>query len=91
MVFKQFSLENVTYEWRKKFVYQIGADKPVSLDTTDMKMFFEVLALCHSVQLDKRAKTRYQASSPDEYSFVMFCEKYLLNFNVNLYLPALKI
>ena len=40
-----------------------------------MKKFFEVLTLCHTIQLDWDAKIRFQASSPDEFSFVIFCEK----------------
>lgn len=78
MVFKQFSLNDVTYEWRENSVYPLGANKSVSLDTENMRIFFEVLTLCHSVKIDERAVKRYQASSPDEYSFLMFCEKYLL-------------
>ena len=40
--------------------------------------FFEVLCLCHTVILDVSAKEQYQASSPDEFSFVKFCEQYVL-------------
>jgi phospholipid-translocating ATPase len=35
----------------------------------------EVLYLCHTVQIDNNAKEKYQASSPDEYSFIKFCIK----------------
>ena len=31
--------------------------------------------MCHTVQIDNNAKEKYQASSPDEYSFVKFCMK----------------
>lgn len=46
----------------------------------DFKRFFEVLALCHTVQLDKNASEIFQASSPDEFSFVKFCERLVLVF-----------
>ena len=36
---------------------------------------FQVLVLCHTVQIDKNAKEKYQASSPDEHSFIKFCIK----------------
>ena len=42
-----------------------------------MLKFFECLSLCHTVQLDLTADVKFQASSPDEFSFVKFCEKYL--------------
>ena len=31
--------------------------------------------MCHSIQIDNNAKEKYQASSPDEYSFIQFCVK----------------
>ena len=40
-----------------------------------MVKFFQVLCLCHTVQIDNQAKERYQASSPDEFSFVKYCIK----------------
>jgi len=43
-----------------------------------MLKFFECLAICHTVQLDLTADVKFQASSPDEFSFVKFCEKYKL-------------
>lgn len=38
--------------------------------------FFECLSLCHTVQLDRNSDMKFQASSPDEYSFVRFCERF---------------
>ena len=48
-----------------------------------MDKFFEVLTLCHTVQLDldSNAKEKYAASSPDEFSFIKFCEKIKIIFN----------
>jgi magnesium-transporting ATPase (P-type) len=40
-----------------------------------MVKFFQVLSLCHTVQIDNQAKERYQASSPDEFSFIKYCIK----------------
>ena len=42
-----------------------------------MVRFFEILSLCHTVQYDATATTKdkYQASSPDEFSFIKFCLK----------------
>ena len=40
-----------------------------------MIKLFQVLFLCHTVQIDNQAKERYQASSPDEFSFIKFCAK----------------
>jgi phospholipid-translocating ATPase len=40
-----------------------------------MMKLLEVLYLCHTVQIDNNAKEKYQASSPDEYSFIKFCIK----------------
>lgn len=37
--------------------------------------FFQVLSFCHTVQVDESAKEKYQASSPDEFSFIKFCTK----------------
>ena len=36
-------------------------------------LVLETLSLCHTVQLDK--DNVYQASSPDEFSFIKFCNK----------------
>ncbi len=48
-----------------------------------MGVFFEILTLCHTVQLDldSNAKEKYQASSPDEFSFIKFCEKIQITFD----------
>ena len=35
----------------------------------------ENLSLCHTVQVDESSKEKFQASSPDEFSFIKFCLK----------------
>jgi magnesium-transporting ATPase (P-type) len=38
--------------------------------------FFEILTVCHTVQVNNsNQKEIYQASSPDEFSFIKFCQK----------------
>ena len=34
------------------------------------------MTLCHTVQTDNKSAERFQASSPDEFCFLKFCEKY---------------
>jgi len=74
MVFKQFSLDKRVFEYRNGLVYELDNDKPEQLDQEPFRRFFEVLSLCHTVQVDEQATPKYQASSPDEFSFVCFCE-----------------
>ncbi|XP_013415921.1 probable phospholipid-transporting ATPase IF [Lingula anatina] len=65
--------------------------QPVSTLTSDMEWFFTVLALCHTVRIEKAADHQingivdfdtsdydfeYQASSPDEKAFVDACRRY---------------
>lgn len=33
------------------------------------------MSLCHTVHVDEEAEEKYQASSPDEFSFVKFCAR----------------
>jgi phospholipid-translocating ATPase len=40
-----------------------------------MNKLFQILSLCHTVQVDDSLAEKYQASSPDEFSFVSFCRK----------------
>ena len=40
-----------------------------------MIKLIECLTLCHSVQLDLSSADTYNASSPDELSFIKFCAK----------------
>lgn len=76
MDFKEFSIEGVIYEQKNGIIYQEGSQKSISLiENEQMVKFFEILALCHTVQIDENAKERYQASSPDEFSFIQYCLK----------------
>lgn len=40
----------------------------------------EILCMCHTVLIDdsENAQDRFSASSPDEYSFIKFCQKYVV-------------
>lgn len=85
MVFKQFSLEDKIYGYMDGFIYRLDTNKrPVPLDTNVMEQFFEILTLCHTVQLNEEARPRYQASSPDEFSFVQFTESVGISFEGDL-------
>ena len=42
--------------------------------TEDMQLLLEGLCLCHTVKMDDSA-SQYDASSPDELSFIKFCNK----------------
>ncbi|RNA39590.1 putative phospholipid-transporting ATPase IF, partial [Brachionus plicatilis] len=77
MIFKRFFVNNQTFDYKNGQVVKIDSqDKPVDLQNEELRNFFLCLSLCHSVQVDKNAqKEKYQASSPDEFSFVKFCEK----------------
>ena len=41
-----------------------------------LKRFIEALSVCHTVQIDETGEDKYNASSPDELSFINFLEKY---------------
>ena len=47
----------------------------LNFQNEQMVKFFQILSLCHTVQIDNQAKERYQASSPDEFSFIKYCIK----------------
>ena len=74
MIFKQFSLDDAIYGYGDGLVYSLDSNKAVSLQVEKMRQFFEVLTVCHTVQVNEQARPRYQASSPDEFSFVQFTE-----------------
>ncbi len=50
-----------------------------------MRKFFECLSLCHTVQLDLSALVKFQASSPDEFSFVKFSDWTTYHLNIKDY------
>jgi phospholipid-translocating ATPase len=70
MEFKQFSIEGKLYEERKGQICLVDSGKVTQSDL--FEKFFQILTLCHTVQVDETMEERYQASSPDEFSFVKF-------------------
>jgi phospholipid-translocating ATPase len=71
MIFKMFSIEGKAYESRGGALTPVDStEKPKNLDL--FEKLFQVLTLCHTVQVDETMKEKYQASSPDEFSFVKF-------------------
>ena len=76
MVFKHFAVKGRVYEERAGKVYAMDSNEPISYtDDMDLKRLFEGLSLCHTVQLDHTSKDIYNASSPDELSFIKYCLK----------------
>ena len=75
MIFKQFYLNGIIYEFKHDSIYKLGFNYPerITNDNKELKRFFECLTLCHTVQYDKNAGL--MASSPDEFSFLKFSEK----------------
>ena len=76
MVFKHFAIKGTVYEERAGKLFALDTDKPISyLDDMDLTRLLEGLSLCHTVQLDHTSKDIYNASSPDELSFIKYCLK----------------
>lgn len=73
MIFKQFSINDKVYEEKSGKLYQIGSAKNLDIKSSEFGKFFELISLCHTVQIDLMDKTKFQASSPDEMCFVDFC------------------
>ncbi len=85
MVFKHFALDGITYEERDGLIYDrddTHATNPHHFHsfTEDMQRLIEGLSLCHTVQLDHTSKDTYNASSPDELSFIKFCTRLGVTF-----------
>ena len=83
MTFKHFALDNFTYSQCENEIYlandngSINKFIPEDLNNEKFQRFFQILILCHTVQLDLISdKEKYNASSPDELSFVVFCQKF---------------
>jgi phospholipid-translocating ATPase len=49
--------------------------KTIYIKNELFEKFFQILSLCHTVQVDNSLKEIYQASSPDEFSFIKYCLK----------------
>ena len=76
MEFKQFSIDGVIYHEQKGQLCKLGTDEKTEFSKSSFfEKFFQVLSLCHTVQVDHSLTEAYQASSPDELSFVKFCAK----------------
>ena len=74
MVFKHFAIGATVYEERRGQIYAVGDEVPTSChDNVDLMRLVEGLTLCHTVQLDHTSKDVYNASSPDELSFIKYC------------------
>ena len=81
MTFKHFAIENTIYGKCDNEIYLFNENDSMNkisedLNSEKFQRFFEILTLCHNVQLDLVSSTeKYNASSPDELSFVTFCQK----------------
>ncbi|CAH2236701.1 jg20919 [Pararge aegeria aegeria] len=67
MVFKACSIKGQIYEERDSKLYDLERfDEPVDIFQTDIKLFFTILALCHSVQVSsedmKKLSARFTGS-----------------------------
>ena len=92
MTFKHFALDEFVYTLSEKEIYVLDKNEdinkvtiPEDVNNEKFKRFFEILTLCHNVQLDLTNATneKYNASSPDELSFITFCQKFVL-INLNM-------
>ncbi|CAF0707238.1 unnamed protein product [Brachionus calyciflorus] len=76
MEFKQFSIDGTIYETFENQLFKLGSREPIQIfETQKLIKLFQVLSICHTVHVDYSAAEKYQASSPDEFSFVKFCAK----------------
>lgn len=74
MIFRQCYINGVLFEERNGLLMSLSSPTTAQLSDSKMSRFFEVLCLCHSIHIDS-SNHEYQASSPDEYSFIKFCQK----------------
>ncbi|XP_035434011.2 phospholipid-transporting ATPase IF [Spodoptera frugiperda] len=62
MVFKSCSIKGLMYEERDSKLYDVERfDEPVDVFQTDIKFFFKILALCHSVQVSNEDMKKLSA------------------------------
>ncbi|XP_063363276.1 phospholipid-transporting ATPase IF [Cydia amplana] len=62
MVFKACSIKGMIYEERDKLLYDTGRfEEPVDTRQADIRFFFKILALCHSVQISNEDMKRLSA------------------------------
>ena len=75
MVFKHFCINGKIYEEKYGELFTLDSRKISSLTDPKIFRFLEALSVCHTVQVDKTSSEKYNASSPDELSFIKFCLK----------------
>jgi phospholipid-translocating ATPase len=74
MDFKEcFIGDSVFHENNGKLI-KANSNEAANFNDKLLIRYFEVLILCHSIQLDVTNSERFQASNPDELSFIRFCE-----------------
>lgn len=62
MVFKACSIKGLMYEEKDSKLYDVEQfDEPVDVFQTDIKFFFKILALCHSVQVSNEDMKKLSA------------------------------
>lgn len=74
MTFRQCYIDGSLYEERYGILTSVSTNSSAKLNDINISRFFEVLCLCHSIHIDSNNQD-YQASSPDEYALLKFCQK----------------
>ena len=76
MEFKQFSINGTIYYEANGKIVNLEKNEIVEEDENILR-FLEVLSVCHTVHVNanESGTEKYNATSPDEYSFIMFCLK----------------
>ena len=75
MEFKQFSINGTIYYEKNGKIISLEKNEIVEDEDENILRFLEVLSVCHTVHVNESGKEKYNATSPDEYSFIMFCLK----------------
>lgn len=74
MEFKECFIGDSIYHENNRQLVKVDTNELANLNDANLIKYFEVLTLCHSIQVDASSKEPYQASNPDELSFIKFCE-----------------
>lgn len=75
MLFKHFCINGNVYEEKFGDIFSLNSQNIKSITNPKISKFLEALSICHTVQVDKTSAEKYNASSPDELSFIKFCLK----------------
>lgn len=75
MLFKHFSINGNIYEEKYGDIFSLSSQTIKQITEPKIFRFLEALTVCHTVQVDKTSSEKYNASSPDELSFIKFCLK----------------